>query len=289
MTCNTTIRAVRALALIGAASLALAGCTSAAPASTVSADCTPADEGLTTFTEGVLTIGVPENPPYTQTEGTGASGIEIDILTKLAEAECLSVAYVPITYANGIPMITEQKKTDIISGGWYVTETRAEQVGFTTPTMYDTMGIVSKEGASTVEELEAIGTVGTGTGFSWNEDLTPILGDRLQQYPGTVEMKADLLNGRLQAALDGYAVAVAAYADTDFTVEPATADDRVAITVDQPMIAFPVSKDNPGLSDAFSALIDQYREDGTLADLLAEYDLPAELLVPAEAAANSIR
>lgn len=289
MSQNTSRRALRVLALVGAATLALAGCSSAAPASNVAEDCTPADEGLTTFTEGVLTIGVPENPPYTQTDGSSASGIEIDILNKLAEAECLSVAYVPITYANGIPMITEQKKTDIISGGWYVTETRAEQVGFTTPTMYDTMGIVSKDGASTVEELEAVGTVGTGTGFSWNEDLAPILGDNLQQYPGTVEMKADMVNGRLQAALDGYAVAVAAYADTEFTVEPAATDDRVAITVDQPTIAFPVSKDNQDLSDAFSALIDGYREDGTLADLLAEYDLPAELLVPADAAANSIR
>ncbi|WP_334150584.1 substrate-binding periplasmic protein [Microbacterium sp.] len=289
MTRTTSVRAVRALALLGAASLVLAGCASAAPASTVSADCTPADDGLTTFTEGVLTIGVPENPPYTQTDGSGASGIEIDILNKLAEAECLDVAYVPITYANGIPMITEQKKTDIISGGWYVTEARAEQVGFTTPTMYDTMGIVSKEGASTVDELESIGTVGTGTGFSWNEDLAPVLGSNLQQYPGTVEMKADLLNGRLQAALDGYAVAVAAYADTEYKVEPAKSDDRVGITVDQPMIAFPVSKDNQALSDAFSALIDGFREDGTLEKLLADYDLPAELLVPADAAATSIR
>lgn len=286
---RTPARAIRVLALTGTAALLLAGCSSAAPASTVSADCTPVDDGLTTFTEGTLTVGVPENPPYTQTSGSSASGIEIDIIEKLAEAECLNVAYVPITYANGIPMITEQKKTDIITGGWYVTETRAEQVGFTTPTMYDTMGIVSKTGATTVDELEAIGTVGTGTGFSWNEDLAPILGDKLQQYPGTVEIKADLLNGRLQAALDGYAVAVAAYADTDYVVKPAQADDRVAITVNQPTIAFPVSKDNPELSDAFSALIDQYREDGTLADLLAEYDLPDDLLVPADVAADSIR
>ena len=288
---RTTVahRATRIAALAAVAALALAGCSSNAPASTVAADCTPADDGLTTFTDGTLTVGVPENPPYTKTEGSTASGIEIDIINKLAADECLTVAYVPITYANGIPMITEQKKTDIITGGWYVTEARAEQVGFTTPTMYDTMGIVSADGASTVEDLEAIGAVGTGTGFSWNEDLSPILGNELQQYPGTVEMKQDLVNGRLKAALDGYAVAVAAYADTDFTVEPVEADDRVAITTSQPLIAFPVSKDNQQLSDAFSALIDQYREDGTLADLLAGYDLPAELLVPADAAAASIR
>ncbi|MFF8186974.1 substrate-binding periplasmic protein [Microbacterium sp. NPDC016588] len=290
MTRITRSRSLFALALSAAAALTLAGCASAAPATTVSADCTPADEGLTTFTAGTLTVGVPENPPYTQTDGSGgASGIEIDIIEKLAAAECLAVSYVPITYANGIPMITEQKKTDIITGGWYVTEKRAEQVGFTTPTMYDTMGIVSKSGVDTIDGLESVGTVGTGTGFSWNEELAPLLGDKLQQYPGTVEMKQDLVAGRIQAALDGYAVAVAAYADTDYKVEPVQADTRVSITQSKPLIAFPVSKDNAALSDAFSALIDQYRTDGTLAALLETYNLPEDLLVPADAAATSIR
>ncbi|MDQ1076097.1 MULTISPECIES: ABC transporter substrate-binding protein [Microbacterium] len=290
MTRTMPRRSARVLILLAASGLALAGCASAAPASTVSADCTPADAGLTTFTAGTLTVGVPENPPYTETDGSGgASGIEIDIIKKLADAECLAVSYVPITYANGIPMITEQKKTDIITGGWYVTPKRAEQVGFTTPTMYDTMGVVSKDGIDTVDELETVGTVGTGTGFSWNEELAPLLGSKLQQYPGTVEMKQDLVAGRIQAALDGYAVAVAAYADTDYKVEPIQADPRVSITQTKPLIAFPVSKDNTALSDALSAFIDQYRTDGTLADLLATYKLPADLLVPADVAATSIR
>jgi len=290
MTPITLRRSARVLALLTASGLALAGCASAAPASSVASDCAPADEGLTTFTPGTLTVGVPENPPYTQTDGSGgASGIEIDVIEKLAAAECLALSYVPITYANGIPMITEQKKTDIITGGWYVTPTRAEQVGFTTPTMYDTMGVVSKDGIDTVDALESVGTVGTGTGFSWNEELAPLLGGKLQQYPGTVEMKQDLVAGRIQAALDGYAVAVAAYADTDYKVEPIQADPRVSITQTKPLIAFPVSKDNTALSDALSALIDQYRTDGTLADLLKQYDLPSDLLVPADVAATSIR
>lgn len=290
MTRITLRRSSRVLALLTASGLALAGCASAAPTSSVASDCAPADEGLTTFTPGTLTVGVPENPPYTQTDGSGgASGIEIDVIEKLAAAECLALSYVPITYANGIPMITEQKKTDIITGGWYVTPTRAEQVGFTTPTMYDTMGVVSKDGIDTVDALESVGTVGTGTGFSWNEELAPLLGSKLQQYPGTVEMKQDLVAGRIQAALDGYAVAVAAYADTDYKVEPIEADPRVSITQTKPLIAFPVSKDNTALSDALSALIDQYRTDGTLADLLKQYDLPSDLLVPADVAATSIR
>jgi ABC-type amino acid transport substrate-binding protein len=110
-------------------------------------------------------VGVPENLPYTQTKGSDASGLEIDVVRKLAEAECLALAFVPITYANGIPMISEQKKTDMITGGWYVTAARAEKVGFTSPTFYDSMGIISKDGIDTVTGLESVGAVGSGAGF----------------------------------------------------------------------------------------------------------------------------
>lgn len=284
-----TRRLTTGLAVAGIASLALAGCSSSTTASTVAEDCTPVDAGLTTFTDGTLTVGVPENPPYTQTSGSDASGMEIDIIKKLAADECLDIAYVPITYANGIPMISEQKKTDIITGGWYVTEARAEQIAFTSPTYYDSMAIVSKEGIDTVDELAEIGAVGSGAGFSWEADVSGILGDDYKTYPGTVEMKADLTAGRIQASLDGYAVAVNAYKGTDFKVEVAQADDRVAITTNMPQIAFPMSKDNPDLTNAFSTLIDGYREDGTLAGFLTNYDLTPDELIPADVAATSIR
>ncbi|WP_448808901.1 substrate-binding periplasmic protein [Agromyces bauzanensis] len=276
------ISAVSAATALGLAAIALTGCATSAAGSSVADDCTPAHEGLTTYTDGVLTVGVPENLPYTKTEGTDASGLEIEVIKKIAEAECLDVAFVPITYANGIPMISEQKKTDLITGGWYVTEARAEQVGFTTATFYDAMGIISADGASTIDALESIGDVGSGAGFSWEADVSAILGDHFKTYPGTMEMKQDLVNGRIQAALDGYAVAVAAYADTDFTVEVVEPDERVAITTEQPRIAFPIAKENTALNAAISELIDTYREDGTLAEVLAAYDLPADLLVPAE-------
>ncbi len=277
-----------AIAALSLAGLALAGCANAA-ASTVDAGCEPAHEGLTTYTAGTLTVGVPENLPYTQTKGSDAAGLEIDLVKKIAAAECLNVAFVPITYANGIPMISEQKKADLITGGWYVTEARAEQVGFTAPTFYDSMGIISKDGLTTVTELESAGDVGSVAGFSWEGDMSAVLGDHLKTYPGTVETKQDLVSGRIQAALDGYAVATVAYAGTDFTVEPAEADDRIAITTSMPIIAFPIAKENTALSDAISEHIDQFREDGTLEAVLADYDLPASLLVPADVAETSIR
>ncbi|MCW3492575.1 substrate-binding periplasmic protein [Microbacterium sp. SSM24] len=283
-----TRRIAATVAAMSLAGIALAGCASSA-ASTVDASCKPAHDGLTTYTDGTLTVGVPENLPYTQTKGSDAAGLEIDLIKKIAAAECLNLAFVPITYANGIPMISEQKKADLITGGWYVTEARAEQVGFTAPTYYDSMGIISKDGATTVSELESIGDVGSVAGFSWEADMSGVLGDHLKTYPGTVETKQDLVSGRIQAALDGYAVATVAYAGTDFIVEPAEVDERIAITTSMPIIAFPIAKENTALAEAISAHIDEFREDGTLESILADYDLPASLLVPADVAATSIR
>ncbi|MHA3723446.1 substrate-binding periplasmic protein [Leucobacter sp. HY1910] len=266
----------------------LLGCSSSAgsDASAPPADCTPQTEGLTTVNAGVLTVGVPENLPYTKNEGSDADGFEIDLVRKLSEAECLGVKFEVITYGNGIPTITAQKKVDMITGGWYITPARQEQVAFTVPTFYDSMAIISADGIDTVKGLEKIGAVGSVAGFSWEADMSKVLGNELKTYPSTLETKQDLMAGRVQAALDGFAVAKAAYEGTDFQVEIAQADDRIAITTDQPMIGFPTSKDNPALTDALSELINQYREDGTLTQILADWDLPADLVVPADAAAT---
>lgn len=277
------------VATVGLAAMALSACGTGDGGSTNSDDCSPVVEDLTTVDTGTLSVGVPENMPFTQTEGQGASGMEIQILESVADELCLDLDYTPITYGNGIPMITEQQSVDLITGGWYVTEERAAQVGFTTPTYFDAMGIVSEEGVTTVEELEEIGAVGSGAGFSWEEDMSAILGQDMQNYPGTTEMRQDLLSGRIEAALDGYAVAVYNYADTDYQVEVSEEDERVAITGEMPVAAFPIDPDNEALSDAISDLIDDYRADGTLETILEDYELSTDLLVPQDRADDSLR
>lgn len=282
-----------AVAVAGAFPLVLSACTEASPSNSAAApssNCTPATSGLQTISQGFLTVGVPDNPPFTQNATDGsASGLEIDVLKKLAEKECLGLRYVQITYGNGIPMITEQRRVDLISGGWYVTEARNKQVGFTSPTYYDAMAIISKEGWDTVTQLEQAGQVGSGSGFSWQDDMTKVLGSKMRNYPGTTEMKQDLLAGRLQAALDGYGVAVFAYKGTDFKVEMAKQDPRIAITKDKPISAFPMDKQNRALNDALSKQIDAMRADGTLASILKTHELDEALVVPADRAKTALR
>jgi polar amino acid transport system substrate-binding protein len=274
MSRTTRARAATALVSIASVAVLLTGCAGLrCPRVHRRLRLRPAHEGLTTFTPGTLTVGVPENLPYTQTKGSDASGLEIDVVRKLAEAECLALAFVPITYANGIPMISEQKKTDMITGGWYVTAARAEKVGFTSPTFYDSMGIISKDGIDTVTGLESVGAVGSGAGFVGGRHVRHPR-RQVQDLPGHGRDEAGPPQRpdpggprrvrRRDRRLQGHGL----------QVKPAQEDDRVAITTAQPMIAFPIDKDNTALADAFSALIDGFRADGTLAELNASYDLP---------------
>ncbi|MGO1545188.1 MAG: substrate-binding periplasmic protein [Gulosibacter sp.] len=275
------------LVAIGAL-VGLTGCGRVA-ATEVAPDCVPTSSDFETVSEGQLTVGVPENLPWTTTTGNDADGYEIDLIKLIAADLCLELVFMPVTYGTGVPMISQQERVDMISGGWYVTESRAEQVGFTTPTFYDSMAIISKQGAEEVDELEAMNGVGSGAGFSWEADMSAILGSNLKTYPGTIEMKQDLLAGRIEAGLDGYSVAVYFYEDTEFEVRMALPDDRVGITTEMPVVAFPVNKNNQALNDALSEQIDVYREDGTLAQLLTDWDLDTSLVVPADVAATSIR
>lgn len=252
-------------------------------------DCTPIHEGVSTFTEGTLTVGVPENMPYSALDGDDATGKELEIIKLIAEEQCWDLDYVSITYANGIPMITEQQETDLITGGWYVTEERAEQVGFTSPTFFDRVAVVSEDGISTVDELIDAGAVGSMTGAAYQEELSELLGGDLQAYPGPQEIRQDLENGRIQAGMEGFGVATDFYADTDFAIEILESDDRVTTTVEPPLMAFPIDPDNEELSNAVSDFIDTWREDGTLTGILEDYGMEDDLLVPADLAAESIR
>jgi polar amino acid transport system substrate-binding protein len=226
--------------------------------------------------------------PYSEfVSETEAKGIDVDAVKQAAADECLTPVYKPLTN-NSIAMVSQQREADIIVGGWYVTEERAKQVAFTSPLWYDAMGIISKEGYNTIAQLETAGKICSGTGFSFNDTIKKLVGDNYAEYPTQIEIKADLDNGRCQVALDGYAIGVDIYGDS-YKVEVAQPDDRVPITTTQPMIALLMSKENPELQTAISEDIDSYRADGQLKNWNAAAGLADSLVIPAAAAATSIR
>ena len=252
----------------------LTGCSSASEAS-VDSDCTPKHEGIETVSEGKLTVGVIDIPPFSSYNSGDPEGIDIEIVNKIAKDECLELSYQPATYADAVQSISGNS-IDIAVGTIDATEKRLKAVDFSASTYLDGMGIATKTGATTVADLEKMDKVGTIDGYLWVEDLKKILGDRLVTYPSSVELKADFDAGRLDADIDAYGVQVVQFKDADdVTVALANdnPDERVGAIVTAPEAAFPLTKGNTSLRDALSAGIEAQREDGTITKLLVDAGL----------------
>lgn len=277
----TITRTIAALGLAAATAVALTGCSSDSQ-SNVAEGCTPAHEGLTTVTSGKLSTAIVDAPPYSaNTDDGDADGLEVDILNKLAEMECLDITYTPSSFAGAVPLITQQRSVDIAAGAFYPTAKRNEVADFVGPLYYDNMSIATKAGVSSVADLESMDSIGTVDGFLWTEDLRTVLGDKIRTYSSSVELSQDMLNGRLDAAIDSVATSQLYYKDDpDIQVKVADKDDRIAVTVNTPQVIFPVSKDNTALKDALDEDIATMRSDDTLSSLIADAGFDTSANIP---------
>lgn len=251
----------------------LAGCSGGDSSASAAGgeDCTPAHE-FDTIKEGTLTVAIPDLPPFATFESAdSASGVDVEIIEAIADMECLDVTYSSVSYAAAIPSV-QSGRADLAVGDYYRTAVRAETVGLSAPIYLDDMGVISKEGVSTVSEMESM-KVGTVDGYLWVEDLRGVLGDKLSIYPSNVEMWADLEAGRIDVGIDSYGVAVNSAEGTEFQVAVAEPDDRVAASVEPAQATFPHTLENEALTTALDEDIATLHEDGTIVAILEEAGL----------------
>lgn len=237
------------------------------------ADCTPQHE-FETVSEGTLTVGLYDLPPYSMTAGPdGMDGVDADIIREIAERECLTVTPRPSNTAAIIPAV-QQGRTDLGIGDWYRTAAREEVVNLSDPLYLDQMGIISEAGVSSVSELEGK-AVGTVDGYLWVQDLQEVLGDDLRLYPSAVNMNQDLAAGRIEVGVDSYGSALQTQEETGLQVEVAESDPRVAASQEPAQAGFPVSPENEALLEAINEVIADLHEEGRIAEILESYGLPA--------------
>ena len=253
--------------------LSLSACGGSSDAS--NSGCTPKHTDIQTVAPGKLTIGVIDIPPFSSYGSGTPTGIDIQIVNKIAADECLTPVYQQATYADAVQSISGGN-IDLAVGTIDATEKRLKAVDFSASTYLDGMGIVSKSGATTVADLEKMNKVGTIDGYLWVEDLKKILGDRLVTYPSSVELKADFDAGRLDADVDAYGVQVLQFKDVQgvtVALSNEKPDPRVSAIKNAPEAAFPITKGNTSLKEALDAGIVTQREDGTIAKLLTDAGL----------------
>jgi len=240
---------------------------------TAASDCTPEHE-FETATDGTLTVGLVDLPPYAMTTGDqGLSGVDADIVKEFAERECLTIDAQPTDSAALVPSV-QQGRLDLGFADLYRTEAREEVVNLSDPLYLDDMGIMSAEGITQISELEGQ-KVGTVDGYLWVEDLQEVLGDDLVLYPSSVQLNQDLSAGRIDVGVDSYGSALQTQEDSGLEVEVAEPDPRVAASEAPAQAGIAVTPDNEALLEALNAVIADLHESGRIAEILESYGLPA--------------
>lgn len=273
------------LAVLGIAALALsvliAACggdsddSSAAEGDTVAESCTPEHE-FETVKDGVLTVSTtPILPYYDYSPGEGARGIEAKVLERFAEMQCLEQEVQVLSGAAGLQAVTSGR-ADLSAGGWYKTAERGKEVGQTDPVYYDFVVIVSRDGYSSISELDGK-RVGAVQGSVFVDPANAVLGDgTVKEYQLADALFADLENERLDAiffgsAEAGYLIQQKGIDDLQSVRAEPEEDFEPSMTAGE--VNFPHTKGNEALTTALNESIAEMREDGTVKDALAEYGL----------------
>ncbi|GAA4301823.1 polar amino acid transport system substrate-binding protein [Actinomadura luteofluorescens] len=270
--------------LAAAAGLLLAvsvsGCAGAGAdgAGSVPANCEPAHGGVQTLSGKTLSVSVYVSPPATLSENNTFSGIEPEIVTELAKAECLAVRMRPVAGAALIAGL-QAGRADVGIGAIYHTPERAETLKLSTPLYQDGMALLSP---STLDgDIGALRgkSVGVVQGTSWIADLRKVLGpDAVHVYQATDGMITDLRNGRVDAAvLNSSEAGHRAKQSPGLKVAQVKPDPGVAASRTRSDVVLAIRRDATGLAKAFDDDIRGLLAKGTIGSILTKYGIDPRL------------
>ncbi|WP_065169880.1 ABC transporter substrate-binding protein [Paracoccus sp. MKU1] len=232
-------------------------------------DCTPKHE-FPTVTPGALTVAVYNYPPFaTVGDGNAIGGIDTEVVNLIAERNCLKVVPAVVDPSAVIQNVLT-RKVDLGIGDWFRTAERAKVLGLSYPMYVDQMAFYSREGYSTLAELEGK-RVGAVSGFLYAGQLERALESSVVLYPNPVALAQDLMTGRIDVAVEGYgtgayAKSQGAYEGVEIVI--AQPDERVPVSVEPAQIALLYHPGNPELGAAIDAEIQEFHTTGQIADIL---------------------
>ncbi|MFD1210559.1 substrate-binding periplasmic protein [Arthrobacter sp. GCM10027362] len=262
--------------LMIAAILPLAACGTASSSGAVPSDCKPVVSGVKTANEGKLTAAVAEYPPYVSMKGGSLSGVDGEVLKRIAKDLCLE----PDAKTSSFTAIIESVKNgsvDLSAGNWYINKERAQQFAISDPVYLDKMALLTSNGADTIDGISG-GTVGTPQGYLWVGDLQKTLGnDKVKLYATEDAVYQDVKNGRVGAGVMTYGAAqqlLKNNKDSKLTVTELKPDQRIQASVGAARTAVLVNKDKTVLRDAVNQIVTNMREDGSLKKALEDNGLP---------------
>ncbi len=216
--------------------------------------------------ESHLTVGTDlSHPPFSfRDPDTGeARGLEVDLLTALAEKMNLEVSFTDRTLSALVPDLMT-RRFDVVASGFRPTEDLAGQLCLTAPVADADLGLVvrSRSAIEDVGDLEglAVAVERATPAAEWaSENLA---GVRVEAHPAPEDPIDALRSGEVDAALHDLPVAVRLSGE----------DVRVARTIPTGQsYVFAFHPENLGLKQALDAALEAIRADGTHEQILERW------------------
>ncbi|WP_062379748.1 ABC transporter substrate-binding protein [Demequina pelophila] len=269
MITRTTLRTAAA-GTVALAALALAGCSSD------SDDSTAADGALPTLTEGKLTIatGEPAYQPWVvDDDPTSGEGFESAVAYAVAEEMGFAEEDVVwVRSAFDAAIAPGAKDWDLNIQQFSITDERRQAVDFSSPYYTTTQAVVATEGsavadAASVEDL-AGAMIGVAVGTTSYDVAVAQLGeDDLQVFNSVADVVGALNAGQIDAFITDLP---GAFYSAAVEVDGGVIVGQFEGTEGGDEFGFVLPKDSE-LTASVTDAVDALREDGTLADLEAEW------------------
>jgi polar amino acid transport system substrate-binding protein len=269
-------RSVFAIATAAAVALAVVGCSATPTESPEGGD----DLGL--FKAGDLTICANlETPPNIYVDEDGNTiGVEVDIANAMADQLGLTVKILEYDFAGLIPAL-QARQCDVIMSSLYIKPEREEIANFVPYLISGTSVAVSKENPANITGLDdslcgaSVIAITGATGAVLLEEQSVKCEEN-----GSPKVEVTLLDSPSDALQQVIAGQVDAFVDASeelsyFEVESDGAFTPVGDVVGTIRIGAATLKDNAPLHEALQGAFDAIVEDGTYADILAEWKFEA--------------
>lgn len=276
----------RLLALGGlsaAAALLITGCSASSGSTTVAADCEPIAQ-VETMEEGKLKALVVEHPPFVSSEGGTISGIEGELLQKVAADLCLELDAQVTSFAAAIEGL-QNNRADLSSSNWTVNDERRELFEVSDPMYESKMGIVTQgEDWNTVESLEGK-KIGTPQGYLWNDQLKALYGGKVVEYQSDVAVIDDVKTGRIDAGIvNNHANSWRLTQDqySGLTLNIMQESEKLPHTQSQALAVVLVEKGKVDLTAAVNTVLHDYQDSGEMAAQFEQYGLDPQFIVSSD-------
>lgn len=270
--------------VVAATALVLTGCSgSGSSSSAPDENCEPIAE-VQTMTEGKLKALVVEHPPFVTVESGTPSGIEGELLQKIAADLCLELDAQVTSFAGAIEGL-QNNRADISSSNWTVNDERRELFEVSDPMYESRMGIVTQgEDWHTSDALQGK-KIGTPQGYLWNEQLKELYGANVTEYQSDVAVIDDVKAGRIDAGIvNNHANSWRLTQDQyrDLTLQTMDESEDLPHTQNAALAVVLVKKGETDLNDAVNIVLQNYQDSGEMAEQFEEYGLDPQFIVTDE-------